>query len=366
MQEQIIMYRARLMEEAESFIRQCYTELGRPDLEIQARLAEINSAIGSAGTYTHTFEELERGAKMAWRNSSRCIGRLFWESLAVLDAREARTEDEIAAALLHHIDYATNGGNIRPVLTVFSPAERARGTCGPRIRNHQLLRYAGYETDGAVVGDPASVKMTRLCTELGWKGAGTAFDILPLVVQLEGGEPRWFDIPERLVLRVRIEHPDFPEIGELGLQWYAVPIVSDMRLEIGGIDYTAAPFNGWYMGTEIGARNLADEFRYNMLPRVAAALGLNTRWEATLWRDRALVELNVAVLHSFRVSGAAIVDHHTASRQFGRFEENEKTAGRAVTGNWSWLIPPLSPATTAIFHRHYDNTELKPNFFYQE
>ena len=63
-------------------------------------------------------------------------------------------------------------------------------------------------------------------------------------------------------------------------------------LEIGGIMYTAAPFNGWYMGTEIGARNLADEGRYNKLPLIAKLMGQDTSSETTLWRDRALVELN--------------------------------------------------------------------------
>jgi nitric-oxide synthase len=38
-----------------------------------------------------------------------------------------------------------------------------------------------------------------------------------------------------------------------------------MKLEIGGIEFTACPFNGWYMVTEIG-RNLADTNRYNKLP----------------------------------------------------------------------------------------------------
>ena len=64
-------------------------------------------------------------------------------------------------------------------------------------------------------------------------------------------------------------------------------------LEIGGIMYTAAPFNGWYMGTEIGARNLADEGRYNKLPLIAKLMGQDTSSETTLWRDRALVELNL-------------------------------------------------------------------------
>lgn len=50
------------------------------------------------------------------------------------------------------------------------------------------------------------------------------------------------------------------------MQWYCVPAVSDMLFDIGGIEFPAAPFNGWYMGTEIATRDLCDENRYNMLP----------------------------------------------------------------------------------------------------
>lgn len=38
-----------------------------------------------------------------------------------------------------------------------------------------------------------------------------------------------------------------------------------MLLEIGGLDFTACPFSGWYMGTEIGVRDFCDTSRYNML-----------------------------------------------------------------------------------------------------
>ena len=50
-------------------------------------------------------------------------------------------------------------------------------------------------------------------------------------------------------------------------------------LEVGGVNYTAAPFNGWYMGTEIGARNFGDASRYNLLPVLAKKMGLDTRSE---------------------------------------------------------------------------------------
>lgn len=353
-----------LKQEAETFIKNCYTELGKPEGEIQARLKEVMTEIESTSHYEHTYEELEYGARVAWRNSNKCIGRLFWESLKVIDARDAETAVEMREALLGHIDYATNGGKIRSTITIFKP--RKHGNDQVRVWNHQLLRYAGYKTEHGFIGDPASIDFTKKCVELGWEGEGTHFDVLPLVVQIGEDEPQWFEIPENKVLEVPIRHPQYPAFEDLNVKWYGVPMISDMKLEIGGIEYVAAPFNGWYMGTEIGARNLADQDRYDLLPKVASILDLDVSTNLTLWKDRALVELNVAVLHSFKADGVSIVDHHTAAQQFKKFEEKEQSSGRDVTGNWVWLIPPVSPATTHIFHKPYKNKIVKPNYFYQD
>lgn len=38
-----------------------------------------------------------------------------------------------------------------------------------------------------------------------------------------------------------------------------------MVFDCGGLEFTAAPFNGWYMSTEIGSRDLCDVQRYNLL-----------------------------------------------------------------------------------------------------
>lgn len=38
-----------------------------------------------------------------------------------------------------------------------------------------------------------------------------------------------------------------------------------MVFDCGGLEFTAAPFNGWYMSTEIGSRDLCDIQRYNLL-----------------------------------------------------------------------------------------------------
>ena len=50
----------------------------------------------------------------------------------------------------------------------------------------------------------------------------------------------------------------------LGLRWYALPAVSNVMMDMGGMEFPAAPFSGWYMGTEIG-RDLGDVNRYNLL-----------------------------------------------------------------------------------------------------
>lgn len=357
-------FQAKLLHEAEHFIHQCYSELGKTTAEIDKRTNELHQEIARHGSYIHTFEELEHGARMAWRNSNRCIGRLFWNRLHLFDARNLKTEEEVFNALLRHIEYATNNGEIRPVITVF--AQEHQDEKPVIIWNHQLLRYAGYEQEnGEIIGDPASLAFTKACEALGWKGKGSPFDVLPLVIQCNGNAPKLFELPEELVLEVPIVHPEHNIFAEMEVKWYAVPIISDMKLEIGGIGYTAAPFNGWYMGTEIGARNLADASRYHMLPKVAGNLGLNTASHASLWKDRALVELNIAVLHSFREHKVSIVDHHTAAQQFAAFERKEHKEGRELTGRWSWLIPPLSPATTHLFHSTYDDRLVLPNFFSQ-
>ncbi len=267
------MDRQALYNQAEEFIRACYQELGKSEQQAWSRLREIETAIAATGLYEHTPEELEHGARMAWRNSNRCIGRLFWESLHIFDERALNHAEAVAQALFRHIGWATNGGRIRPAITIFQPSAEKHAV---RIWNHQLIRYAGYESEEGIIGDPASIAFTKVCQRLGWEGAGTAYDLLPLVIQAGDAGPQWFSLPQELIMEVPIRHPELPALDELEMRWYGVPIVSDMKLEIGGIVYAAAPFNGWYMGTEIGARNLADTGRYNMLPKVAEAMGLNT------------------------------------------------------------------------------------------
>lgn len=350
--------------EANDFLRLYHHEHRTPHLYAN-RLATIRTQIEETGTYWQTNEELAYGARVAWRHNSRCIGRLHWKSLEVRDKRQLSTAEEVFEALVEHIILATNGGKIRPMITIFAP--QVPGCEKIRICNPQLIRYAGYRLpNGGVLGDPAHVELTEIVRHLGWRGgSGGAFDILPLVIQMPSRPPQLFELPPECILEVPLSHPDYPWFAGLGLKWHALPVISNMRLEVGGISYTAAPFNGWYMGTEIGARNLGDVDRYNLLPLIAQYMGLNTNNRRALWQDRAIVELNVAVLYSFAQQKVTIVDHHTASRQFILHEEQERQERRAVPADWGWIVPPISGSTTPVFHKPCQDATITPNFFYQ-
>ena len=112
------------------------------------------------------------------------------------------------------------------------------------------------------LGDPDSVDLTEYCQNQGWHPpARTEWTPLPWVIVKEGEallpvDP--FRNGEVLPHEIVISHPEFPATQDLGLRWYAIPILSDMALKIGGIVYPLAPFNGHYLGTEIAARNLID------------------------------------------------------------------------------------------------------------
>jgi nitric-oxide synthase len=327
------------------------------------RIAAVYREIEQTGTYWHTPEELAFGARVAWRNNSRCIGRLYWKSLRVRDHRKVGDVAGVASRCVDHLRAASRGGKIRPTISIFAPDTPA--AMGPRIWNEQLIRYAGYELPGGrVLGDPRYRAFTEEVQGHGWRPPEQrgAFDVLPLVVESADEGPRLFVLPGDAVHEVQFEHPELPWFSELGLRWHALPVISNNRLIIGGVSYAAAPFNGWYMGTEIGVRNFGDTERYDLIPVIAERMGLDTTSETTLWRDKALVEINRAVLHSFTSQGVSITDHHTESHRFLTHLEREESAGRSCPADWSWIVPPMSGAQTPVFHRYYDTEERVPNF----
>ncbi|MDW4500568.1 nitric oxide synthase oxygenase [Sulfitobacter sp. D35] len=353
------------IEEAWIFQRQYFDALQIGKTAAGRRWSEVSRGLLRHGYYEHTPEELAFGARLAWRNHARCIGRLFWESLEVFDARHVTEVDAMADRLAGHLVHAANGGRIRSTITIFAPV---RGVYLPAyVESAQLVQYACHSApEGRQLGDRRNADVTRIARSLGWTAPERpgAFDILPVLLRDASDRRVLMDLPEGSVMEVPISHPDCDAISRLGLRWHAVPVVSNMILTIGGVDYPCAPFNGFYMSTEIASRNLADRDRYDKLPDVARALGMQPEARGTsFWQDTALTELNRAVVHSFKKAGVALVDHHTASDQFMEFVSRENIAGRRVAANWSWIVPPQASAACDVFHMPMKDHSAVPNYY---
>uniref|UniRef100_A0A8D3CHT7 Nitric oxide synthase n=1 Tax=Scophthalmus maximus TaxID=52904 RepID=A0A8D3CHT7_SCOMX len=350
---------------ATDFIDQYYTSIKRNGSKAHVdRLEEVTKEIDASGTYQLKDTELIYGAKHAWRNAARCVGRIQWSKLQVFDARDCTTAHGMYNYICNHIKYATNKGNLRSAITIFP--QRTDCKHDFRVWNSQLIRYAGYkQPDGHILGDPANVEFTEICVQLGWKAPKGRFDVLPLLLQANGNDPELFEIPEDLILEVPITHPKYEWFKELDLKWYGLPAVSNMLLEIGGVEFTGCPFSGWYMGTEIGVRDFCDSSRYNILEEVADKMALDTRKTSSLWKDKALVEINIAVLYSFQTCKVTIVDHHSATESFMKHMENEYRVRGGCPGDWVWIVPPMSGSITPVFHQEMLNYRLTPSYEYQ-
>uniref|UniRef100_A0A8B9VNJ5 Nitric oxide synthase n=1 Tax=Anas zonorhyncha TaxID=75864 RepID=A0A8B9VNJ5_9AVES len=350
---------------AKDFIDQYYSSIKRSGSKAHMeRLEEVTKEIEATDTYQLRDTELIYGAKHAWRNAARCVGRIQWSKLQVFDARDCTTAHGMFNYICNHIKYATNKGNLRSAITIFP--QRTDSKHDFRIWNAQLIRYAGYkQPDGSILGDPANVELTEICIQQGWKAPHGRFDILPLLLQANGNDPELFEIPPELVLEVPIRHPKFEWFKELGLKWYGLPAVSNMLLEIGGLEFSACPFSGWYMGTEIGVRDYCDNSRYNILEQVAKKMNLDMRKTSSLWKDQALVEINIAVLYSFQSDKVTIVDHHSATESFIKHMENEYRCRGGCPADWVWIVPPMSGSITPVFHQEMLNYRLTPSFEYQ-
>jgi len=353
--------RRERIEEAVAFVRQYHRENGLPLEASRRREREVVANLRGTGHYDHSPDELAFGARVAWRNHARCIGRLYWKSLEVFDCRHITEPDAIAGQMVQHMRLAHNDGAIRSIISIFAPV---KGDDLPAyIENRQIAHYAGYLDGGRIIGDPLNAEFTRIVSSMGWRMPASPghFDLLPLLIRDKAGQRHVYELPVDSVTQIPIRHPRQPKLDALGLRWYSVPCVSDMILTIGGIDYPCAPFNGHYMVTEIASRDFIDENRYNLLEPVRDALGLSAA--DPLWKDSVLTELNRAVLHSFTAAGVTITDHHLASRQFVEFAQKEQASGRVLSANWSWIVPPQAASACPTYHWPMRDHGDVPNYY---
>jgi nitric-oxide synthase len=259
----------------------------------------VRAQLEATGTYQHTRGELAYGARLALRDSGVYTAGIAWRGLLVRDLRAAPTASAVATGCVQHLRLAAGNGQVRPAVTVFAPDS-------PRLINEQLIRYAGYAQHGQVIGDRRHVAFTETVRKMGWRPptARSAFDLLPLVIRDSERGVRLFAIPRDVVREVPLEHPGLSWFVDLGLRWHAVGARSQL-LTIGGLRYPAL-FNGIYTSSAIGADALGDDRAYGFGRVIAEHLGLDTGTDSSLWQERAALELDRAVLHSFAAAGVSI------------------------------------------------------------
>ncbi|KAI4203856.1 MAG: hypothetical protein LQ348_001377, partial [Seirophora lacunosa] len=320
-----------------------------------------------AGNWLQTSAELEFGIRRSWRNARKCIMRSHCEELKLCDLRNVTSSAEMANELVQRMGEAFNGGNVLPTVFVFPP--RKIDSRGPMIWNHQLLEFAGYEMeDGSVLGDPISTALTKAIIELGWEPPSPRgkWDLLPLVVMADNDVPAMVEIPPPLCKLVHIRHPRYnDQFAKLDLNWVAFPALTRLGFDIGGVQYTAAPFAGWFMDAEIGVRDLADTFRYNALPDVANALGLLEgeigsgtesledlpEYERLSILSRAQTELTYAVYWSYQQAKVSMSDSLTASMKWCRYDDDFKAKnGFRLPADPYWLAPPQG-SIVPVWHK---------------
>lgn len=319
-----------MKKEAEHFYNEVAAELHWSHEKKEKCLFRVKTEITATGSYTHSSEELEIGAKLAWRNSAKCVGRIAWNTLLVRDCRNcSNNHSKVFHEVVEHLKIATGGSNIQSVMTVFQPQQRDK-VFGMRFWNSQFVQYAGYidkNNHTRVLGDPANVAITKYLIDRDlWipPKNRSAFDVLPLVLKVPHNEkPYVFDLPREVVHEVEIEHPSYPELKNLGLKWAAVPAISNFMMTLGGIKYPCSPFNGWFVSIEV-VRNLLE--RYDLSKPLATIFGIHH--DDKLLKQKVSTELESAVLHSFEKKKFTMNDPLTVGESFLTHCVRERKLGR--------------------------------------
>jgi len=80
-----------LLREALEYQDLYHHEMKSTDAVREARKAEIFREVKKTGTYKQTFDELQHGMRVAWRNAPKCANRKFWKEIQLLDCRDIKT-----------------------------------------------------------------------------------------------------------------------------------------------------------------------------------------------------------------------------------------------------------------------------------
>ena len=133
-----------------------------------------------------------------------------------------------------------------------------------------------------------------------------------------------------------------PGLEKMNLKWYALPAVSAMSLEIGGLIHTCTV--QWLHVNRNWSKDFTDQDRYNLIEDIAASMGITNMSNRELWKDKVQND-NRAILHSFEQDGVRMMDHHTLSEWFLKFERMRKKDERCMQNGHGLKLPIGASAT---------------------
>jgi nitric oxide synthase oxygenase domain/subunit len=352
---QSIIFQGKLVTEATSFIYCVAAELDWAADVVAKRLLDVKEEIKITGTYTHTSEEIESGARIAWRNSSRVPED--WKSFEFRDYRKMETPDRIFSAVEEYLNIAKSGTNVRSILAVFKP-KSPNYAYGTRFWSSNFINYAGYQDRQGVIGDPETLEFTEfLIQNKLWSPPQkrSEFDILPLVLKMVGEQkPYIHELSKESTHEVAIEHPTFRKIRQLGLRCTGISAISNKSLNLGGLEYQCCPFNGYSISSQVAQKLLKRNGVYEKLAK-AMSIAMSER----LYKEKVEHELQIAILHSFEKAGYAVRDPEEVAAALSKHCENERLEGRECLSQNPKVSTDSPPNVTV---GKYDSSYEYPQF----
>ena len=131
--------------------------------EMSQRWSEVEFSINKFEYFELTLQELKHAVQYAWRNATKCVGKIWWETLTLRDCRYIQSVEEMFETICEHLKKSINNGRIKNTISVF-PQKKTGQPDLFRIWNRNILMYAGYQDydNDSFIGNKSNIGFTEV------------------------------------------------------------------------------------------------------------------------------------------------------------------------------------------------------------
>ena len=131
--------------------------------EMSQRRSEVEISINKFEYFELTLQELKHAVQYAWRNNTKCVGKIWWETLTLRDCRYIQSVEEMFDTICEHLKKSINNGRIKNTISVF-PQKKTGQPDLFRIWNRNILMYAGYQDydNDCFIGNKSNIGFTEV------------------------------------------------------------------------------------------------------------------------------------------------------------------------------------------------------------